>query len=183
MLDRSFQALYGARRAGAQQGVIGTVMLVGLLSRMLGQDQAQAEYDEIATDPTTLFAALKVPMTGRAEKLHAPNRYASKAITRHIGAVVLSRDGLVVIVGRRLRCHATFSDSADPADAPLSITARHDGFTLDLDVAAALPPKGSGALKLDIRAAVPESALAQLPSHRLRAAVSPGDLLSMTRWV
>lgn len=147
---------------------------------MLGQDKARAEYDEIADAPGTLFCAPPVPMTGRADKLHAPNRYASKAVTRHVGAVVLTKDRLVVIVGRSLRCHATFSDGSD---APLSITACSDGFTLDLDVAAALPPKGSGGLKLDIRASVPGTALAQLPSHQLRASVPPGDLLTMTRWI
>jgi hypothetical protein len=147
---------------------------------MFGGGGRPEEYVALANDPSTLFCGEGIPMTGRVAHIHSPNRTANKAISAHRGRVVITPNQLVVLVGRRLHCHATFS--ADEA-APLALSFRTDGLTIDLDVAKALPPKGSGTGQVTVKLDLPETVLAQLPSRDLRAAVPDVDVLSMTRWI
>jgi hypothetical protein len=154
---------------------------VSIFTKIFGGGEAPEEYVALAGDSSTLFHTQGVPMTGRAVQLHSPNRRASKSITAHRNArIVITKAQLIVWIGRRLRCHATFT--TDDA-APLLLSLRTDGLTIDVDVAKALPPKGSGTLQLTGRLQIPSAALGQLASHHLRATAPEADLLSMTRWV
>jgi hypothetical protein len=147
--------------------------------KLFGTGKLPSEYDEVAADPKTLFCAQGVPITSRVDHLRAPNRYASKAIAKHSGAVVLTRDRLVLSIGKRMRSHATFSN--DPA-APLALEFRADGIAVELDAALAFPETGKGSLRLDLRVPIPEPALAQLLTLESRATAPEADLLTMTRW-